>query len=78
MNCSTNFQRNSDASRDTSIASGKATSTAWARTQDRDRAVKIAHDQALGIPLAHPLVAAIRHPNVDGYRIIPFGRVNFG
>ena len=74
----TNFQRYCDASLDASIASGKATSTASVRAQDYDRAVKIAHDQALWIPLAHPLVAAITRPNIDGYHVSAFGRVNFG
>jgi dipeptide transport system substrate-binding protein len=74
----TNFQRYCDPALDLAIATGKTTSAAAARAQFYENAQKIVHDEALWIPLAHPLVAAITRSDVAGYRVSPFGRVNFG
>ena len=73
----TNFPRYCDAALDQAIASGKATSSAATRAKFYQSAQKIVYDDALWLPLAHPLVVAITRANVTGYRVSPFGRVNF-
>ncbi|WP_084186854.1 ABC transporter substrate-binding protein [Andreprevotia chitinilytica] len=72
-----NFARFCDATLDKAIATGKRTADQAARSKQYETAQKIIHDQALWIPLAHPLNAAITTSNVSGYKVSPFGRQDF-
>ena len=51
--------------------------TARPPAQDYEAAQKIIHDQALWLPLGYPTATALTRPNVVGYKVSPFGRVNF-
>jgi dipeptide transport system substrate-binding protein len=72
-----NFARYCDATLDKLITEGKTTTDQNARSKDYEAAQKIIHDQALWIPLAHPTASALVSADVSGYRVSPFGRVDF-
>ncbi|SMC27975.1 dipeptide transport system substrate-binding protein [Andreprevotia lacus DSM 23236] len=72
-----NFARYCDANLDKAIATAKKTADQTARSKQYETAQKIIHDQALWIPLAHPVAAALTTPNVAGYKVNPFGRQDF-
>lgn len=72
-----NFARYCDAQLDKLIAQGRASSDQAARTKAYEAAQKIIHDEALWIPLGYPTAASITRANVSGYRVSPFGRLNF-
>lgn len=73
----TNFARFCDAKLDKLISDGKLTTKVAARTKLYQQAQKIIHDEALWIPLAHPVATALTRNNVSGYRVSPFGRQDF-
>jgi dipeptide transport system substrate-binding protein len=73
----TNFSRYCDPALDKAIADGKATADHAQRTKAYQTAQKIAHDEALWIPLGYPVAAALTSSKVSGYRVSQFGRVNF-
>ncbi|MEJ7139100.1 ABC transporter substrate-binding protein [Amphibiibacter pelophylacis] len=73
----TNFARYCDPKLDGLIAEGKKTSSVAARTRIYQDAQKIIHDQALWLPLVYPNSYALVAKNVSGYKVNPFGRVNF-
>lgn len=72
-----NFTRYCDKGLDALIGSARVTSDLAKRTDDYKKAQKIIHDQALWVPLAYPTAAAVTRPNVEGFTVSPFGRVNF-
>ncbi|WP_413194753.1 ABC transporter substrate-binding protein [Pararobbsia alpina] len=72
-----NFARYCDATLDKLIADGRTTNDTAKRTADYEKAQKQIHDQALWIPLAYPTAAAILKPDVQGFTVSPFGRLNF-
>ncbi|MEN9659076.1 MAG: hypothetical protein RL571_2541 [Pseudomonadota bacterium] len=72
-----NFARYCDPQLDKLITNGKKTADQTSRTKLYETAQKIIHDQALWIPLAHPIAAVLTKPNVSGYKINPFSRQDF-
>ncbi|KAF0815113.1 Periplasmic dipeptide transport protein [Andreprevotia sp. IGB-42] len=72
-----NFARFCDAALDKAISTGKKTTDQAARSKQYEIAQKIIHDQALWIPLAHPIAAVLTTPNVSGYKVNPFSRQDF-
>jgi dipeptide transport system substrate-binding protein len=72
-----NFARYCDPELDRLITDAKTTSDTTKRAQDYEAAQKIIHDQALWLPLGYPTATALTRPNVVGYKVSPFGRVNF-
>lgn len=73
----TNFARYCNASLDGLISKAKETDRRDERTRDYIAAQGTIHDQALWVPLAHPIATAITRSNVSGYRVSPFGRQHF-
>lgn len=72
-----NFARYCDPQLDKLITSGKKLSDQAERSKLYVMAQKIIHDQALWIPLAHPIAAVLTKPNISGYKVSPFSRQNF-
>jgi len=72
-----NFARYCDPALDKAIASAKTTPDQAARSKQYAQAQQIIHDQALWIPLAHPIAAALTTTAVSGYQVSPFGRQDF-
>ncbi|RKP49289.1 ABC transporter substrate-binding protein [Trinickia fusca] len=72
-----NFARYCDAQLDKLIAQGRASADQAVRAKAYEAAQKIIHDEALWIPLGYPTAASITRANVSGYRVSPFGRLNF-
>ncbi|WP_150740014.1 ABC transporter substrate-binding protein [Pandoraea anapnoica] len=73
----TNFARFCDANLDKLISDGKRTHDIAARTAKYQAAQKTIKDDALWIPLAHPIAAVITRTDVSGYQVSPFGRQDF-
>ncbi|WP_018151893.1 ABC transporter substrate-binding protein [Leeia oryzae] len=73
----TNFARYCDPQLDKLISDGQKTPDIATRTRLYLAAQKIIRDQALWVPLAHPLNAVITTPNVSGFRVSPFSRLDF-
>ena len=73
----TNFARYCDPKLDQLIASGLRTSDTAARTRLYTQALRLIHQQALWLPLAHPTIFALTRTNVSGYAINPFGRQDY-
>lgn len=73
----TNFARYCDARLDRLISDGKRSADVKLRTKRYAAAQQIIHDEALWLPLAYPVAAAITRANVAGYRVNPFGRQDF-
>ncbi|MCB5197356.1 ABC transporter substrate-binding protein [Deefgea salmonis] len=69
-----NFARFCQPQLDGLIRSGKTTAKLAERTQHYQAAQKIIRQQALWIPLAHPLTSVITTDKVSGYVVNPFGR----
>lgn len=73
----TNFARFCDAALDKDIADAKLTDDRAVRARLYMAAQKTIHDQALWIPLGHPVASAILSRDVTGYAASPFGRQHF-
>ncbi|MGI4861408.1 MAG: ABC transporter substrate-binding protein [Janthinobacterium lividum] len=73
----TNFQRVCDSALDSEITQGKSRSSTVKRAQAYASALARVRDQAAWIALAHPSVSALVRNGVSGYRVSPFGRVDF-
>ena len=73
----TNFGRFCDAPLDKLITDGKRTSDIAQRTKMYHEAQKIIFEAAPWIPLAYPTAYAITRANISGYKVSPFGRVDF-
>jgi dipeptide transport system substrate-binding protein len=69
-----NFARFCQPQLDGLIQKGKLTADLAQRTKQYQAAQKIIAQQALWIPLAHPLISVITSPKVSGYVVNPFGR----
>ncbi|WP_047391780.1 ABC transporter substrate-binding protein [Chitinibacter sp. ZOR0017] len=69
-----NFARYCDKALDGAIQAGRATADQAKRSQYYQQAQRLIAEQALWIPLAHPLAAVISSPKVNGYVVNPFGR----
>ncbi|AZN35046.1 ABC transporter substrate-binding protein [Iodobacter ciconiae] len=72
-----NFARYCDPQLDKLINNGKKIANQATRAKLYTSAQKIIHDQALWIPLAHPITAVLTKPNIRGYKINPFSRQDF-
>lgn len=72
-----NFARFCDEQLDGLIRDGKATSDQAKRSELYHRAQQIIQEKALWVPLAHPAASALLRAEVQGYRVSPFGRVDF-
>ncbi|MCB6184593.1 ABC transporter substrate-binding protein [Leeia sp. TBRC 13508] len=72
----TNFARYCDPQLEKLIQDGQKTADIPTRTKLYVAAQKIIRDQGLWIPLAHPLNAAVTTPNVSGFKVSPFGRLD--
>lgn len=73
----TNFARFCDKDLDQLISEGKRSPDLAARTVKYQVAQRMIKDDALWIPLAHPIAAVITRADVTGYQVSPFGRQNF-
>jgi dipeptide transport system substrate-binding protein len=73
----TNFARYCSASLDRDIDAARITPDLAKRTTAYMAAQKEIHDQALWIPLGYPVASALTRANLSGYRVSPFGRVDF-
>lgn len=69
-----NFARFCQPQLDGLIKSGKNTANVELRSKYYQTAQKIIAEQALWIPLAHPLTSVITSDKVSGYTVNPFGR----
>ena len=72
-----NFARYCDATLDKLISDAKLTNDATRRTSDYEQAQHLIHDAALWVPLAYPTAAVVMRPEVQGFTVSPFGRLNF-
>jgi ABC-type transport system substrate-binding protein len=72
-----NFARYCDEALDKLIADGKANSDQTERSRLYLQAQKIIQEQALWLPLAHPTAFALLSDKVQGYKVSPFGRLDF-
>ncbi|VVE51775.1 Periplasmic dipeptide transport protein [Pandoraea cepalis] len=73
----TNFARFCDRDLDQLISEGKRSHDLAARTVKYQVAQRMIKDDALWIPLAHPIAAVITRADVTGYEVSPFGRQDF-
>lgn len=73
----TNFARYCDPQLDKLIADARKMADNKARTVLYKDAQRIIHDQALWLPLAHPVATTLVSSRVSGYTSNPFGRQNF-
>ncbi|WP_348944785.1 ABC transporter substrate-binding protein [Chitinibacter sp. FCG-7] len=72
-----NFARYCQPQLDALIKKGRTTANISERSKQYQAAQKIIAQQALWIPLAHPLISVITTPKVTGYIVNPFGRQNW-
>ncbi|MFF7706539.1 ABC transporter substrate-binding protein [Pseudomonas sp. NPDC007930] len=70
----TNFARYCDPALDKLISSGKTTAAQADRAKLYHQAQALIQQQALWLPLAHPVAAVLTRSNVEGYQPSPFGR----
>ncbi|MBB5017170.1 dipeptide transport system substrate-binding protein [Chitinivorax tropicus] len=73
----TNFARYCDEKLDKLIADAKRTSDSKQRTRLYHAAQRIVHEQALWLPLAHPVASVLVRQGITGYQVNPFGRHDF-
>lgn len=73
----TNFARYCDPALDKLISAGKTTSEQGVRSKLYQQAQAQIQQQALWLPLAHPMAFALTRKNVEGYQVSPFGRQDF-
>lgn len=76
-NAGTNFARYCNYQLDKLITAGTTTTDLKARSQIYQNVQKIIHDEALWIPLVHPMLTVLIRNNVNGYTVNPFGRQDF-
>lgn len=72
-----NFARFCQPKLDELIRKGKTTANLAERSKHYQAAQQLIAQQALWIPLAHPLTSVITSPKVNGYVVNPFGRQNW-
>ncbi|MBD1550062.1 ABC transporter substrate-binding protein [Pseudomonas typographi] len=73
----TNFARYCSPELDKLISDGKAQPAQAERTRLYHQAQALIQQQALWLPLAHPVAAVLTRGNVKGYQPSPFGRQDF-
>lgn len=73
----TNFARYCNPELDKLITDGKLQAGQDARTHLYHQAQALIQQQALWLPLAHPVAAVLTRGNVQGYQPSPFGRQDF-
>ncbi|MBA1204049.1 ABC transporter substrate-binding protein [Pseudomonas capeferrum] len=73
----TNFARYCDNRLDQLISAGRTTNDQSVRSRLYQQAQTLIQQQALWLPLAHPTAATLTREGVEGYRVSPFGRVDF-
>lgn len=73
----TNFSRYCNQGLDHLISEGLRTMDMASRTNHYLSAQSIIFDQALWLPIAHPMVSALTKRSILSYHVTPFGRQNF-
>ncbi|WP_137937668.1 ABC transporter substrate-binding protein [Chitinivorax sp. B] len=73
----TNFARFCDEKLDKLVTDAKRITDTKQRIKLYQAAQHMVHDQALWVPLAHPVASVLVRSNVSGYRVNPFGRHDF-
>ncbi|MFC3625881.1 ABC transporter substrate-binding protein [Vogesella amnigena] len=72
----TNFARYCDPTLDKLITDARRIAKPQQRAANYARAQQIIKEQALWLPLAHPVASALTSANVSGFQVSPFGRID--